>query len=337
MLQWEIISYFKNDRLQNFDEIIVQIEGVYDKIVKNSNEWKYHYLWVQMVGQIIQYNPFLTKHKLSQQISELNIEGRSDQIWKEFQKKGLLILMNHTNGQAVIQLEKLHNKQLSQIDRTILETVFKESEIFLLLKDFLINEQFQNIPFSFGSYLNSKFENFEGKILQNNENILTIQNIKRFLCFLIPSKLLTLIQQNDENLDEVIKICKNFMVDKKGNETTICKISQQQIKRIIQRLEDYFQNIYDIIKLMSLNQNYEKEMCFDNKDFEELNNLLRLQERFQLFIILDERIQAKGKNGFDHNHVIQDWIQLILEELKKELNFSFHNKPTIYQEKKQNS
>ncbi|CAD8157458.1 unnamed protein product [Paramecium octaurelia] len=64
--------------------------------------------------------------------------------------------MNNRNDQAVIQLHQFQNNQLSQIDRKKLETCFKEWEIFLIFKDFLINEQYQNIPYTFGSYLNSK-------------------------------------------------------------------------------------------------------------------------------------------------------------------------------------
>ncbi|CAD8209585.1 unnamed protein product [Paramecium octaurelia] len=318
MLQWEIISYFKNEKLQNLEEILLQIEEIHDKIVKNSNLWKYHYLWVQMIGKILQYNPLLTKQKLSQLINSFNFELKPDQIWKEYQRKGLLIQLNHSNDQAVIQLHQLQNNQLSSIDRKILETCFKEWEIFLLLKDFLQNDQFQNIPYTFGSYLKSKLV-IEGKELQRNELIFAINKINNFLGFMISNKLLSLSKQNDEKLEDVRKIFSNFMKVKQYNESTTLKISQQQIKKIIQKLEEYFQNIQDIRKILSLNQDKLKKRN-ENKNFEKLNKLLSLQEILELYILEDER----HKN---ENDATQEWRNLIFDDLKvfdlKEYKLSF--------------
>ncbi|CAD8208685.1 unnamed protein product [Paramecium octaurelia] len=64
MLQWEIISYLKNEKMQTLEEIILQIAEVYDNIVKNSDVWKYHYLWVQMIGET--YNIILYQQSSNQ-------------------------------------------------------------------------------------------------------------------------------------------------------------------------------------------------------------------------------------------------------------------------------
>ncbi|CAK86295.1 unnamed protein product (macronuclear) [Paramecium tetraurelia] len=312
MLQWEIINYFKNEKLQNLDEIILHVQEIHDKIVKNSNVWKYHYLWVQMIGKILQYNPLLTKEKLSQIINSFNQGLKPDQIWKEYQRKGILIQMNNRNDQAVIQLHQLQNNQLSQIDRKILETCFKEWEVFLLLKDYLINEQYQNIPFTFGSYLNSKLA-IELKEIKKNEIIFAIKNIKRFLGFMIPNKLLTLIKQNDEKLEEIIKMFRNFTKDKLYNESMTLIISQQQIIKMIQNLEEYFQNIQYIIKIMMLNSGKLKQRNESN-DFDNLNTLLGIQEILELYCLEVERHQ----NINDDNNVIQEMRRLILEEFKIE-------------------
>lgn len=37
---------------------------MYEITVKNSANWKDHYLWVQMIGKIILYNPLLTMNRL---------------------------------------------------------------------------------------------------------------------------------------------------------------------------------------------------------------------------------------------------------------------------------
>ncbi|CAK92961.1 unnamed protein product, partial (macronuclear) [Paramecium tetraurelia] len=311
MLQWEIINYFKNEKWQTLDQIICQVEEIHSKIVKNSNVWKFHYLWVQMIGKIILYNPILTKKKLSQLINDFNFGLKSDQIWKDYHRKGLIIQMNYSNDQAIIQLNKLQDNQLSQIDTTIFESCFKEWEIFLLLKDVLMNEQQQNFPFSLGSYLKCKLE--IGEEFQRNEDILAINNIQSFLGFLISNQLLTLIKQNDEKLEEVIKMCRNIRNDKQYNESVTLQVSKQQIKRIIHKLQDYFQNTQTIIKIMRLNQSVSKNRN-EHKDIQKLKNLFRLQEVLQLYIILNQR-NPQNKKFTDDNGVIQEWICLISEEL----------------------
>ncbi|CAK76754.1 unnamed protein product (macronuclear) [Paramecium tetraurelia] len=310
MLQWEIISYFKDEKLKNIDKILLQVEEIHNIVIKNSNLWKYHYLWVQMIGKILQYNPLLTKQKLSQLINSFKFGLKPDQIWTEYQRKGLLIQMNHRNDQAVIQLNQLQNTQLSQIDRKILETCFKEWEIFLLFKDFLVNDQYQNIPFTFRSYLKSKL-NIE---VQTNEIIFAINKINNFLAIMISSKLLTLTIQNVEKVEE------QFYERK----------AQQQIKKMIQNLEEYFQNLQDIIKIMSLNSRKLQERN-ENSNFEKLQKLSSLQELLELSIFREERDQ----NVNDENDSIYEWRIFIFEDLKeldfKEYKFSFHELP--YQNK----
>ncbi|CAK83934.1 unnamed protein product (macronuclear) [Paramecium tetraurelia] len=313
MLQWEIISYFKNDKFQNLDEILLEVQQVHENIVKNSNLWKYHYLWVQMIGKILQFNPLITKKKLSQLINSFNFGLKPDQIWNEYKRKGLLIQMNHRNDQAVIQLNQLQNSQLSQMDTQILEVFFKEWEMFLLLKDFLINEQYLNNSFTFGSYLKSTLV-IEGNELQKSEIISAINNIKTFQDIMVSKNLLTLIKQNDENLDGVIKILSNFMKNKQYNERTTLKISLQQLKKIIQKLEDNFINTQDIIKIMSLNQGKLIKKS-ENKNFEEINKLSIKKELLELYILEDQNV-----NGEDDT-----MRNLIFEELK---NFDF--KPYKY-------
>ncbi|CAK84033.1 unnamed protein product, partial (macronuclear) [Paramecium tetraurelia] len=237
--------------------------------------------------------------------------------------------MNHSNDQAVIQLNYLQSTQLSKMDRAILESNFKEWEIFLLLKDFFINEQYQNIPFTFGSYLKTKLE-IEGKELQQNETILAIHNIQRFLGFLISNKLLNLTKQNDENLEEVIKISRNFTKGKQYNESTTLKISLQQIKKIIQKLKDYFYNIQDVIKIMRLNQSNQKKSN-EKHNFEKLDKFQRVEEILKLYVIQDQRNQSQNQNVIDDNDIIQEQSKSILEELKnidfKEYKFSFLDLP----------
>ncbi|CAK86043.1 unnamed protein product (macronuclear) [Paramecium tetraurelia] len=272
----------------------------------------------------------LTKHKLSLLIKAFNLKLNSDQIWKEFQRKGLLIQINHNNDLAVIQLDQLQNNSLSINHRTILETCFKGWEIFLLFKAFLINE---NISFTFGSYLKRKLE-IEGKELQKNENLLAINNLKRYLGLQISNKLLTLMQQNDEKLEEVIKIYRNLKQDKQYDDSLIIKVSHQQITKIIQKLEQYFENIQDIIKIMRLNQNKQKEIG-QITNFQKLNDLLRLQVDLELYLILFDRNQTQNIKGKVANNELFDLITLITDELKnkdfQEYNFSSFDLSAIQQ------
>ncbi|CAD8130151.1 unnamed protein product [Paramecium sonneborni] len=198
MLQWEIINYFKNEKEKNLVEIIEKIQTIHEQLVKNSINWKTHFLWIQMIGKILIYNPMLTKQKLYQLTSQFNLGASSRQMWKEYQNKGLLIQMNHSNDQAVILLNQLQNKELLQLDRVILEDCFKEWENFLLLKDYFLNEKNPNIYFTFQSYLQIKLK--IGSIEpQKDENIL-IGKILTFFDFIISNKLLGLIKENYEKL-----------------------------------------------------------------------------------------------------------------------------------------
>ncbi|CAD8210103.1 unnamed protein product [Paramecium pentaurelia] len=60
------------------------------------------------------------------------------------------------NDQALILLNQLKNKELTQIDKLILEYTFKEWENLMVLKDFLMNGKNDNIHFTFGFYLKFK-------------------------------------------------------------------------------------------------------------------------------------------------------------------------------------
>ncbi|CAD8118451.1 unnamed protein product [Paramecium primaurelia] len=60
---------FKNDLQQNLEEIIFHIEKTHEKLVKNSNNWMNHFLWIQMIGKILVYNPLITKKNQNSQLA----------------------------------------------------------------------------------------------------------------------------------------------------------------------------------------------------------------------------------------------------------------------------
>ncbi|CAD8208683.1 unnamed protein product [Paramecium octaurelia] len=130
--------------------------------------------------------------------------------------------------------------------------------MFLLLKDFLMNEKHQNISFTIGYYLKSKL-GIQGQKLQENGNILAMKNIKRFLGFLISNMMLTLIQINAEKLREAIKLCRNLTQDKQYDEDLKLKIFSQQIQNIIHNLDIYLTNTQIILKIMTLNLSKKKK------------------------------------------------------------------------------
>ncbi|CAD8062701.1 unnamed protein product [Paramecium sonneborni] len=68
-----------------------------------------------MFGKIFIYNPLLTKQQLYRLTSQFNLGANSRQMWNEYQNKGLLIQMNHSNDQALILLHQLQNKELLQL------------------------------------------------------------------------------------------------------------------------------------------------------------------------------------------------------------------------------
>lgn len=54
----------KNTKI--LEAIILQIETIYDTIVKSSKNWREHYIWIQMIGKILVFNPLLTIKRLGQ-------------------------------------------------------------------------------------------------------------------------------------------------------------------------------------------------------------------------------------------------------------------------------
>ncbi|CAK64893.1 unnamed protein product (macronuclear) [Paramecium tetraurelia] len=332
MLQWEIICYFKNEKQQNLEEIILQLESIYNKIVKNSNIWKYHYLWIQMIGKILIYNPLLTKQKLSYLANSFNFTVTSNQIWKEYQRKGLLIQMDHSPDQAVILLNSLQKQGLFQLDGLILENCFKEWENFLLLKEFLMFEQSQNIPFTFGSYLKCQL-NVGSQEPQKNQNILAIENIKKFLGFIIPNKLLSKMKKNYENLGVVVKIYRNCMKDtRQYNERISQSTYNSQIQKMILNLEEYFKNTQYLIKIMKLNfrkNNDQIELIDQNKKIEfnnffQLKFLLKLLEYVLLFSIQELKVSFDDQQNHTLNQnyktdpikILKEQKEFILQEIK---------------------
>ncbi|CAK81379.1 unnamed protein product (macronuclear) [Paramecium tetraurelia] len=272
MLQWEIINNLKNDR-QNLKEILLQIEKIHEYPVKNSSNWKIHFLWNQMIGKIITYHPLFTKKKLNQLTRPFNFEAKSNYMWKEYQNKGFLMQLNHSSDQALVLLNKFKNKELTQIDKLILQETFIEWENLVLLKDFLMNEKTDDIYFTFCSYLTKP---------QKNEYIQTVCNIQPFLDLIISNKLLTLIQENYENYQNFVKQNTYF-------NTTIEKAKQNsQLKKINLNFQEFFQNSLTIIKIIRLSkqQNFQLEQFEQQKKnefqiFQQLKYNMKNQKKFK--------------------------------------------------------
>ncbi|CAK70857.1 unnamed protein product (macronuclear) [Paramecium tetraurelia] len=331
ILQWEIINNLKNDS-QNLEEILLHMNKIHENLVKNQSNWKNHFLWIQMIGKIITYHPLITKKKLNQLTSPFNFQAKSNFMWKEYQNKGFLMQLNHSNDQALVLLNQFKNKELSQIDKLILEDTFIEWENLMLLKDFLVNQKTDNIYFTFGSYLKLKL----GSIEPQKDEQKTICKIQQFLDFIISNKLLALIQENYERLGIIVKDFLNFI---KQNMYFDAKIEQakhnSQLKKINLNFKEFFQNALKIIKIIRLSkrkQNFQLEQ-FDQKKnnefqiFQQIKYILRLLEQ-----ILSQAIQDLNskKNEPNESKVMQQQLEEIQKQLQNlnltEENFSFLNK-----------
>ncbi|CAD8129617.1 unnamed protein product [Paramecium sonneborni] len=240
MLQWETIRYFKNEKQKNLKEILLQIQDIHENLVKNSNNWENHFLWIQMIGKILVYNPLIKIQNLFRLVAQYHIEKNPRQIWKEYQKKGLLNQIIHNNDQAVIQINQFKNKSLNQFDRIMLEDCFKGWKHFILLKDFLQNEQNLNIHFTFRSYLTNNLivNNIQS---QKNKIILSINLIQKFFDLLISNKLLLLIKENYEKLGEVFETYRNCI---ENNTNADQRIQKNHVQFINKSNHSQLQNIY---------------------------------------------------------------------------------------------
>ncbi|CAK63129.1 unnamed protein product (macronuclear) [Paramecium tetraurelia] len=322
MLQWEIINNLKNGS-QNLEEILSRIEKIHENLVKNASNWKNHFLWIQMIGKIITYHPLITKKKLNQLTSPFNFETKSRQIWKEYLNKGFLMQLNYSNDQAVVLLNQFKNKELTQIDKLILEDTFIEWENLMLLKDFLMNEKTDNNYFTFGSYLKLKLGS-------------SLAIFNNFLISSISNKLLALIQENYDYLVVIVKNYKNFIKQNKYfNDTIEQAKSNSQLKKINLNFKGYFLNTQKIIKIIRLcfrKQNFQLEQLEQKKGNEfkivqKLKYIMRLLEQ-----ILSQAIQDTKENRTepDESRVIQQQIELIQKKLQNlnltEKQFSFMNK-----------
>ncbi|CAD8104196.1 unnamed protein product [Paramecium sonneborni] len=318
ILQWEIISYFKYEKQKNLEEVLLQIQAIHENLVQNSNNWKNHFLWIQMIAKILMYNPLLSKKKLQQLIDLYNYKVDSNQIWKEYQNKGLLIQLNKSSNSTIILLNKLQNKEsILQFDRIILEDCFKEWENFLLLKDFLLNDYEPNINFTFCSYLQCKLK-VGCTEFYKNDNILVVSQIQTFFHFIISNKLLTLFNENYEKLGLVIKSYQNLM---KHNIQFNKKIQQamqnSEINKMILNFKQYFLNTQNIIKFVRLNQN--KQNCqtqlleFQN----ELNNFQQLK-----YLIKNLRIRQMRKINLKFK-MTEEKVKIQMELTKLTLRHSF--------------
>ncbi|CAD8117148.1 unnamed protein product [Paramecium primaurelia] len=343
MLQWEIIRFFRNEKLLILKEILLQIQGIYENLVKNSKNWKNHFLWIQMIGKILIYNPLLTKQRLNQLMNSNDFGANFGQMWKEYQKKGLIIQTNHSNDQAVILLSQLQNNKLIQLDRNMLEDSFKGWEDFLIIKQYLIGELNENTPYTIRSYLKSKLDLFR-KDYQKNEKILTIEKMKMLLSFIIPTKLINLIKQNNVNLGEVIKVQKQFRKNEWVNKRLLQSTVDSQLKKIICNLDEYLQNTQKILKIFNLNQIYNNCSAKQFQQPFEFNILFQLKYLMQLLeeILLQAIQEIKNKinqlckqDGLnDEIIILQQQKESIQEQLKnlnlKDNQFSFVNK--LYQQ-----
>ncbi|CAD8113595.1 unnamed protein product [Paramecium primaurelia] len=341
MLQWEIIDFFRNEKQLILNEIILQIQLIYDDLVKNSKNWINHFLWIQMIGKILIFNPLLTKQRLNQLMNSNDFGVNSKQMWKEYQKKGLLIKMDHTNDQAVILLSQVQKNKLIELDRQVLEESFKGWEDFLIFKQYFIGELNEGTPFTISSYLKCKLDLFR-KDSQKNEKILTIEKMKMLLSFIIPTKLINLIKQNNENLGEVIKVQKQFRENDQVNKRLLQSTVDSSLKKIICNLYEYLQNTQKIFKIVKLNQNNnycQTEQLKQANKFEfnilfQLKYLMKLlEEILQQAIqeIKNKRKQFRKQDGInDEIIILQQQKELIQEQLKnlnlKDNQFSFVNK-----------
>ncbi|CAD8116746.1 unnamed protein product [Paramecium primaurelia] len=332
MLQWEIISFFRHEKQVILKEILLKIQRIYENLVKRSNNWQNHFLWIQMVGKILIFNPLLTKQRLNHQFY-VNVEGISE-------KKNTYLNESY-NDQAVIILSQLQKNKLIQLDRQVLEDSFKGWEEFLILKQFFIGELNEDTPFTFSSYLKCKFDFFR-KDSQKKEKILTIEKMKMLLSFIIPTKLINLIKQNNENLREVIQVQKQFRENEQVNKRLLQSTIDSQLKKIICNQNEYSQNTQKILKIFQLNQNnkyYQTEQLqqADKLEFNilfQLKYLMKLLEEILLQAIQEIKNQrnqfCKQDSINDEIIILQQQKELIQEQLKnlnlKDNQFSFVNK-----------
>ncbi|CAD8198450.1 unnamed protein product [Paramecium pentaurelia] len=340
MLQWEIISCFRNEKFLFLKKVILQIQEIYEELVKKSNNWKNHFLWIQMIGKILIFNPLITKKRLNELTNSNDFVVNLRQIWKEYQNKGLLIQLNHTNDQAVILLSQIQNNKIIELDRQMLEDSFRGWKDFLILKQHLIGQLNEKIPYTINSYLRCKFDLLR-QDPQKNEKNLNIERMKMLLSFIIPTSLINLIKQNIEKLGEVIKVQKSFRKNEQAHKSLLKSTVNSQLKRIICNLSDYLQNTQKILKIFQLNQkkNYCQTDQLQENDKLEFNNLFQLKYLLKLLeeILLQAVQEIRNKrNPFcnqdgitDEIKILQQQKELIQEKLKnlnlKDNQFSFVN------------
>ncbi|CAD8103770.1 unnamed protein product [Paramecium sonneborni] len=284
-----------------------------------------------MIGKILIYNPQITKQKLYQLITQFNYDVSSNQLWKEYQSKGLLVQLNQNSDQAIILLDQLQYKELLQLDKLILEDCFKGWKNFILLKEFFLNDYNPNIQFTFCSYLQYKLK--VGSIEpQKNENIFAMSQIQTFFDFIISNKLLTLIKENYENLGIVIKSYRNFMKnDIQFNERIKSTIYNSEIKKMLLNFKQYLVNTQNIIKIMRLNSRKQNYQIKQHKESNELNNFSQLKYLMKVLEqILSSHVQEFNYMMGDENSKLEIqnlwtderiYIQMELERLKLKNQF----------------
>ncbi|CAD8072777.1 unnamed protein product [Paramecium sonneborni] len=347
MLQWELINYFRSNKEQNLVVIISQLEAMYEKLVKGSNNWNDHYSWIQMIGNFLVYNPQINKKSLDNLSKKFQYhEGELvNSIWKELQRKRILMKTNFGHDQAIILLNQIQNEKSIETDKLILREYFLGWENFLLFKEYLMGTQLfsqqLNTSITFESYLKSKL-NIGNKTIENNQDLLITNTIQNFLSLIISNQLLNFITQNYERLSIVQQNLKNFIHNNISNLTITQKTFKQQIQAIISNLQECLQNFIKIIKIYSLNLNktnnknqhsYDKRMI-EIISFYQLIYLIRFSES-----ILKEQIQEIQQRNDERTGQKQQSAQndinlklineIILKEIKQESNLSEKNQQMV--------
>ncbi|CAD8092496.1 unnamed protein product [Paramecium primaurelia] len=253
MLQLEILNNQKNDNELNLEQIILQIEKTHEKFKEleisfflDLNDWKNPNIYFS------QNKKKIKAHQL------LNLKEK----WKEYLKKGFLIKMNHSNDQAIILLNEFNNNELTQVDILILVDTFKEWENLILLKDFLMNEEYKTKKMkqleTFNNFLFDYFDQITG----------------------FSSGKLQEIGSHKDKLQNFIRQYTYYKITKEQAKYN------SQLKNMIFDFIKYFQNTQKIIKIIRLNlmkqyfqlEQLEQKKINEFKVFHQLKYIMRLLE-----------------------------------------------------------
>ncbi|CAD8166292.1 unnamed protein product [Paramecium pentaurelia] len=318
-LLWELINYFKKNKQQNIQEIISHMEAIYEKLIKNSNNWNDHYCWIQMIGNILVYNPKINQKRLCQLSYKFQYLGlTTNQIWKDYINQKILISAINCKDWAIIQLNQLNNQKLTQTDKLILQKCFYGWENFILFKEYLMDDQSiikqSNNPPSFESYLKNKL-NLGNQNSESNEDFFNVNTIQKFLKY--------------EKFDEKYNL----------NIKTTQRTFSQQIQTNISYLQEYFQNILNIMKIYNLYLNEKNIKNNLNKNIKnqemihilQLTYFMKLTEYIQQEYIKEIQERNNEKSGLQQSNNEIDEIflkenEIIEQEICKLTKIKFQQK-----------